>query len=699
MGCERYADALMGHLYGELTPPEEQAFLAHAKTCHDCRAELAALGGVQALSARAAPLPDPPEAISFRIMEAARQAVPAGGGSLKAPAAAGQTPGLLSWLLKPWTMGLTLAGAAAALALVVGRGNLTGGLESVAQAPTVVTTSSDAPSAKPEPELELPGALEDRVDQTTARRQTTPLAADAEEGEERVNKAPARYGSRGDAPPAEEQVRSELAKDLGGARGPVPTEGNPDMKKAEASAPADKVQQAAQGGAAAADPVAGEAPGAAPAGKMRLREAKAGKKEARLGAPPSPPVGLVLQPKPVAPQPQPLFKGSLDLRRGGDGKTATLEEEYRRPQESGSAGNAMPPPDAEPRADAERAQAPKRKVAMRPVPSSPLALPRPSQAPAVPQTGTDDDGMAGADMDEAPAKQKAGSGAGRRAPAASLTLPHRQREKAREERNEASRALARDRRTLEAADSQMKAQEEMSAGAELLTMRDVRGAYEAFRRAERLDSGHELTPNPQNGQAVALARLGQCQKAVDMARKIGRTHPQYAQRTQALADAAACFERKGQKALAQAARDEADRISNRLAHANTQDRVSRAAEVSQSVRADQAGRLVCERMGVSTGELPGAAGQWQIKVTLGRNGNVTQVATHGPQPAPGVERCLKLLVKHKRFPAGEENQVVDVDVVLRPMRDSAPTLKARATHRPPNAASEAESDAAAESAR
>ena len=64
MDKERFNDALMGYLYGELTPPEEEVFLAHCRANPEAMAELNALGGLRKLAQKAAALADPPAAIT-----------------------------------------------------------------------------------------------------------------------------------------------------------------------------------------------------------------------------------------------------------------------------------------------------------------------------------------------------------------------------------------------------------------------------------------------------------------------------------------------------------------------------------------------------------------------------------------------------------------------------------------------------------
>lgn len=111
--CERQADALMGYLYGELTPPEAEAFLAHARGCPGCSQELDGLGAVRRTVSRAEPLPDPHEALTARIFEAARAE------AARVAAPVEKKASFLEKLMRPWVMGLAVAGAGAAALVLV----------------------------------------------------------------------------------------------------------------------------------------------------------------------------------------------------------------------------------------------------------------------------------------------------------------------------------------------------------------------------------------------------------------------------------------------------------------------------------------------------------------------------------------------------------------------------------------------------
>lgn len=119
MACNRFSDALMGALYGELTPPEERAFREHLPTCAACQEEWAALGGVKATMARAAPLPEPPEALTQRILDAARRPGTAPVSGASRGATGEKVGGFWAWLSRPWVVGLAAASGAAALILAL----------------------------------------------------------------------------------------------------------------------------------------------------------------------------------------------------------------------------------------------------------------------------------------------------------------------------------------------------------------------------------------------------------------------------------------------------------------------------------------------------------------------------------------------------------------------------------------------------
>lgn len=692
MSCDTHADALMGHLYGELTPPEDKAFLDHVRTCAACTQELAALGGLQQTLARSAPLPDPPEALTFRIMEAARKA--AAEAPATAPAlASSQTGGLLGWLLKPWTMGLALAGAAAAGLLVVGTSSF--------QAPkdlAPATAAKAVPAAAPpeKPAQESRAGSKERADPATYDRAG---AAQDDLGATALAE-PSAAGARGDAP---EPARARAGKaDLASA------------------GRAEEVQAADKKSAAPDTRVTLDRDGAEDANEMKRARKQAGPADAPAAAPAESAAawGLLEAKKESAPRAAALEQKS----KGGAAVaevTAESEQAERAPAKAlgmddafekrktaaapaypatpqplvAAAPAASPPPPAQEGAAQPLAKAapgggaPPREPAAPSKPQArtggalygaPLSLPsRPQNAAPVGSTRS-----APAADEEAPeadplADRKAdGRGFGAAGNSA-LALPKAREEARRQEENPTARALAKDARTLKETDTFMRAQMELSVGADMLATREYPRALEAFRRAQQLDVSRKLAPGPALGEAVTLARMGNCTPAADAVAAVARSHPKYFKRVEALEEVATCHEQKGDKAASAKVRAEAAKLRKSAGSklATPEERAQRASSVMRSVREDSRGLGMCERAALQAGELPAVAGGWRLMFNVDERGNAQDVTVRGPRPAPALERCLRIMVGSRRYQPGPDAELpVEVTLMVGAEGQQAPGL-------------------------
>lgn len=230
MACNRFSDALMGALYGELTPPEERAFREHLPTCAACQEEWAALGGVKATMARAAPLPEPPDALTQRILDAARRTGTAPVSGASRGATGEKVGGFWAWLSRPWVVGLAAASGAAALILALSPSKVMMPTSALTRAPEAApvakpTRNTRADSSSPGEEDLAIGGLGDDEDATADME---PQVAQPR------NKRPAaRMAKKETAPPPQKPVPERAEKmaeksaaepaPVGAARAPLPS--------------------------------------------------------------------------------------------------------------------------------------------------------------------------------------------------------------------------------------------------------------------------------------------------------------------------------------------------------------------------------------------------------------------------------------------------------------------------------------------
>ncbi|MBI5496807.1 MAG: zf-HC2 domain-containing protein [Deltaproteobacteria bacterium] len=664
MSCERQADTLMGYLYGELTPPEADAFLAHAKTCASCAEDLKGLGTMRATLARAAPLPDPPAAITARILDAARQAVPSPG-VVTSQAAAAKAPGggLFAWLAKPWAWGVVAAGAGAAALLTVGmprKEMLTSASAPAAVAEDGLATLSTKAGAKHTADGPAPAAAP-----APAAPAAQPALAGAAGDQPVEEKAPQaenlRSAVRGQAVVRDERMKAEKRAMVARDDDALAREPDPDWAQAGKSGGGRALDRRADtGSTAAADDEGGEFLAGRQRGAARLEERK-GAAVAELEAPADAqeqkPAADKKKNEAPAPAKSPLLLLPVAPRNAmkDQAKSEEANKETAPGGAYGAAGNvAAVPPAPEPT---------QRK------PATAAARPPPAEAPP-----------AGSAQYMAPVGGELSQDA--------LVLPKARREA---ERSAAAPEIKQEAQRLKKMDHALRAQTEMSIGAEALAGADPQAALLAFRRAEQLDALQELAPNPKAGQATALARMGQCEDALQLVTTVERSHPAFNQLHVHVRETAKCFERKGNADRARLLTARADKLEKK-ASVDPAVLATRAAGVNRVVHTDASLMEACETAATARGELPAAQGNWTIRITLDGKGAPVAVAAKGPRNAPVLRTCLESRVRALRFPAAEmSKQEVDVAVVARarPRDNAAPAMKAK------NAAPAREADAEA----
>ncbi|MEW5854179.1 MAG: zf-HC2 domain-containing protein [Myxococcota bacterium] len=619
MACERHADDLMGYLYGELSPREADAFLAHARTCDSCNGELAQLASVRKTVALAAPLPDPPDALTARILDVARTAA-----ASPPVAATTERVGLLDWLMKPWSLGLAAAGAGLAAVMLVSTSKLS------MKSPEAVVQEV-APAAAPQMAAE-PAVTTPRAD--LAAKEAKPVEPTA--------------GAGGDEAALLGAAVAEKAVDAprGAANGVALRAAAPaDEEALRDRAPPSKDQQPAMG--EVADKVE-----PAPARQMEAQ----GKRE--VAAP------LAAAPAPAA-EPSPESTAETDdvaARRvqRSEEKVAELKK-AKAPASWGVVASEQP-----------RARGPETgNLTLPPPPASP-----PAEARAEMEAYRDDDGREGAARGAAGAGAMGGGSAPPPAASApaqplrkpSLAVPGMKADLAESRSSPVKSVMEDERKRLKQAETGMKAQAEMTAGAEYLASGRATEALAAFQRAEALDTTHELSPNPRVGQAAALALSGRCEDALRLARGVGQTHPAFSKRSSLLTDVAKCFERKGDAVVAQQLRNEAGEVTRQqTAHAGEDAQSERAAAIVHTVKLHQAGVTRCEIAATQDEELPAAAGVWTVKVTVASEGRATEASAQGPREAPGLRACLERHVRGISYGASTAKpQTVEVKLPIVP---------------------------------
>jgi hypothetical protein len=228
-------------------------------------------------------------------------------------------------------------------------------------------------------------------------------------------------------------------------------------------------------------------------------------------------------------------------------------------------------------------------------------------------------------------------------------------------------AIASDLGKFQRGQSELQAQEELSVGAEALAAGKHDEALTAFQKAGRLDGSRSLGANPLAGEATALARLGECERAVQVTRDTGKGFPNFGRRGTMLRETAQCFSRRGDAVTAQALSDEARAVDAEVAAARANPEVAkgeRASALQRVLLRDSAALRQCEQTGLAKGELPGAAGSWRIEALVDEKGKVSHVSARGPRPAPELGRCLESTTQALLLPTFESGGAIKVQIPL-----------------------------------